>query len=388
MKLKKFGIFKAKKEEQVLNICFFVNTFGSSLIIPLIVFYAMNGYVSQSEVELLGSIKFWLLPLFSLLSLFLIIEKNILKYIVAGLILKGFAFVLFFIKQDFSFLVPVLILNAFGGILFSTASSLYIKEISDDVAYSFSLRFTIANIAAAVSPIFVIAIEYISNGFYIIVASVIILYIITALTFKIISNNSHKISLNEPIKEEKISNNQNDKKLHRIILFTALSSMIFSIFYYFFEIKMPIYLNNYNKNELFPYLVALNTIIIIFGQIKIYKKITKIFNEFLSLIIAFFVCFLLFLPFFIYENYSVFGLICLVLGITFVEIFYSTCLDVIIVNNVSKKMAKYLLNLANVFIAIGATIAGFMSSSNIMHILLLLLVIYALIYAPRKIKNK
>ena len=58
-----------------------------------------------------------------------------------------------------------------------------------------------------------------------------------------------------------------------------------------------------------------------------------------------------------------------------VEIFYSTALDVIIVNHFTKKAAKYLLNLAHVFVAIGATIASLINDKN-----MLIYILFALIF--------
>ena len=273
MALGKHGAFDFRRGEPALNLCFFVNAFGSTMLIPFIVFYTMNGAISEQQVELLGAMKFWLLPFFSVVGLFLALEKRINHYLIAGLVLKGGAFLTIAVSQQFYALCLALSLNALGGVLFSTASALYIKQTSHDIAHSFSLRFTIANMAAAVSPIFVVLSQKSIHGFYVLSIGVMILYAVGMGLFQAFSQNiSPKSSPLQAVSS--LTNKPNTAAQIGIVLFLTLASLVFAIFYYTFEVGVPIYLANVNKKELFPYLMGLNTLAIVLLQIKLYKIIT------------------------------------------------------------------------------------------------------------------
>lgn len=155
MALNNYGRFKPFYDIDLLDICFFINAFGSSILIPLIVFYGSKIGIANNEILTFGALKFWLIPIASSIALFLSIEKNIKAYLSLGMAFKGFAFLSIFLLQNYYGFLLSLVLNSIGGIVFSIASSLYIKETSSNVAHSFSKRFTIANIAAAVSPMLI-----------------------------------------------------------------------------------------------------------------------------------------------------------------------------------------------------------------------------------------
>ncbi|VEG14022.1 MFS transporter [Moraxella cuniculi] len=385
MALSKHGAFDFRRGELALNLCFFVNAFGSTMLIPFIVFYTMNGAITEQQVELLGAMKFWLLPFFSVIGLFLALEKRINKYLIAGLVLKSSAFFVIMVSQQFYALCVALSLNALGGVLFSTASALYIKQTSHDIAHSFSLRFTIANMAATVSPIFVILSQKAPHGFYALSIGVMVLYAVGVGLFWAFARSVAPTSAPQAATDSK--NPQNTIAQIGIVLFLALSSMAFAIFYYTFEVGVPIHLTNFDKKAIFPYLMGLNTLAIVLLQIKLYKIITSKIGNFYALLLSLACCFVLYLPFLSHEDFRLLPLFSLVVGITMVEIFYSTALDVIIVNHFSKKAAKYLLNLAHVFVAIGATIASLIDNKNTL-IYVLLALIFAIVCICIKLRPK
>ena len=137
-------------------------------------------------------------------------------------------------------------------------------------------------------------------------------------------SNSDNYVYQEQLRKEKINL---DKKLLSLIF---ISCLLFSIFYLTYEKNIPILLERRNDKEFYATLVAINTIMIIALQIKMFSLMTKTIGLYNTFFLSYILCSLSYILFFLSDDRYLF-IIIFVIGITYLEMFFSTGIDSIII---------------------------------------------------------
>lgn len=337
-----------KEDALPLNVCFLSNSVSNALLLPLLILFFLNETLTQNNVLFLGVLLFWASSAFYFLSIFFVKRLNLKATIYLSFLFKVISLFVLLFNQSFYVCVFAICLNAFGKSLFSMASKLYIKKVSSDVSKSFSYRFTIQNIGASISPLIVISIVYLALPFSLSV--LILLIIFTISTFYVSRLSKLKASF-----EASYSIKNINKKLYA---FVALVCVAFSIFYYLFETGIPLTLVNLGQQELLGPLLLINTLLIIFLQIPVYGYVNKKLGELAGLFVAFLICLALFSPllFGVLQEVNIY---LAVLGITYLEMFFATALDTIIVKNSNDSDSSNLFILSSLMLSVGASISGY-----------------------------
>ena len=318
------------------------------MLLPLLILFFLNKTLSQENVLFLGVLLFWASSAFYFLSIFLVKKLDLKTTIYLSFVFKILSLLVLLISQSFYTCVFAVCLNGVGKSLFSMASKLYIKKVSKDVSQSFSYRFTIQNIGASISPLIVILIVYLSLPFSF--SILILLGIFTVSTCYVSHLSKLKANFDTNYRIKNIN-----KKLYA---FVALVCVAFSIFYYVFETGLPLNLVSLGKPEMLGPMLLMNTLLIIFLQIPVYAYVNKRLGELAGLLVAFMLCLVLFFPLFLGWLAGV-NLYLAVLGITYLEMFFATALDTIIVKNSNDSDSSNLFVLSSLMLSVGASISGY-----------------------------
>lgn len=150
MKLPKLGNFN--QSEIMMRMLVFFNSIFSSTLIAFAIFFFMDNGINAHEVSFLVSVKFWAIMLFSL-SIYIFNQTQIRYLFVLSGILKIIAVIIIYLEQSLISLTAFILINCLGGILFSIPYKLYVQQTAKNISYEFSIRYTIHNIASALSPL-------------------------------------------------------------------------------------------------------------------------------------------------------------------------------------------------------------------------------------------
>ena len=250
------------RKNLLLNACFFVNFASNNMILPGMIFYLLGKNITQGDALFLGSLKFWAYTAFTLVCIKIVQHFNIKKCIAYSLVIKIVSFALLLINHSFLLCCVSMLFNGLGAALFAFATKLYIQHSSQDVAESFSVRYTIQNLAASISPLIISAYIYFNIAFeYFIITTMI--FFVTGVLFSTYLDNIKTDSKKTPLSQS--SNNNFDR---RIFLFVAFTSVAFAIFYFLFETALPISLQQLHQENWFSSIMLFNTLVIVLFQIK------------------------------------------------------------------------------------------------------------------------
>ncbi|MCW9718316.1 hypothetical protein [Avibacterium sp. 21-599] len=109
-------------------------------------------------------------------------------------------------------------------------------------------------------------------------------------------------------------------------------------------------------------IVLLNTMLIIMLQIPIYAYVTKFIGDMNALLLAYISCFLFYIPLY-WEKGSTGSIFLFVIGITYLEMFFTTALDSIIIRY-SHKQSKYYFIAFNFLFAIDISLSSWIIHSE------------------------
>lgn len=87
------------------------------------------------------------------LSIYIFNQTQIRYLFVLSGILKIIAVIIIYLEQSLISLTAFILINCLGGILFSIPYKLYVQQTAKNISYEFSIRYTIHNIASALSPL-------------------------------------------------------------------------------------------------------------------------------------------------------------------------------------------------------------------------------------------
>ncbi|HDL4641392.1 TPA: hypothetical protein PW958_001366, partial [Mannheimia haemolytica] len=260
-----------------------------------------------------------------------------------------------------------ILINCLGGILFSIPYKLYVQQTAKNISYEFSIRYTIHNIASALSPLL----------FYLFldINSYLLFMLVISILFTLFSL---KVNAKIAIRKERffISFKSFDKDF---FVFVFLSYILFSMCYLLYEQLIPTILKQWGNFNLYPIWVILNSIAIALLQIRLYKSVTKRITHQFSLILSFIICIIL-SGLFMFISQNIVTLFIVLVGVTYLEMFFSTAMDTLIA---SSKYSKDYFIFANFFLAIGATLSALSYSIGIEilgYVLLFLLCMLCIIY--------
>lgn len=192
-------------------------------------------------------------------------------------------------------------------------------------------------------------------------------------------SNSDNYVYQEQLRKEKINL---DKKLLSLIF---ISCLLFSIFYLTYEKNIPILLERRNDKEFYATLVAINTIMIIALQIKTFSLMTKTIGLYNAFFLSYILCSLSYILFFLSDDRYLF-IIIFVIGITYLEMFFSTGIDSIIIEK-DGLLSKYYFIAFNIFIAIGISLSSWILTLEKYIPIIILILLMILGWLVKKIKK-
>lgn len=356
----------------LLDMILLINSIVSNLPIPILIFFLLDTALNDNDISFVFSLKFWGVALFSAFIIPISNYFSVKRIIIISILIKLIAYFTFFAYQNFYGAILLVGLNTLSSSLFSTASKLYIQEISNDISRSLSRRFTVNNIGVAASPVLLLIFNNLSYLLAILLFLMIILFFLSFLlddvvTFKKDNNKCVKI----------------DSKL---LLFLFFACFLFSILYLAYEKEIPIVLDRKNDKEIYSAIVLLNTTLIIFFQIKTYAFFTKFMGVYKAISLAYLVSVISYIPFWIFRDDYIFMFI-FVIGLTYLEMFFSTAVDYIIIKRGGVD-SKYYFVIFNIFIAIGITLSFYVFPMNEYMILIILSLLISLFVLILKINSK
>lgn len=168
------------------------------------------------------------------------------------------------------------------------------------------------------------------------------------------------------------------------VLISVLST-IFAMLYYSFEVIVPLELIRSGSEYLIGPVLLFNTLVIIAGQIPVYRYFTEKWGIITALMAATGLCIFLFIPWFsgIAELPA---LLLIVLGVTLLEMFYGAGIDTLITLANSPRKIAVLDGLSGISLAIGAAMTAAVYSDSILFLPLViaLYLVVAGILASRK----
>ena len=223
------------RKNLLVDTMFLINSIVSTLPFTIIIFFLLDISVTEENISLLFSLKFWGVSAFSFLFVPLSKSLSIKNIITTSVIIRLVAYLYFFIDQSFFGAIILVILNSLSASLFTTASKIHIQNTSHNISLSLSRRFTLNNIGVSITPMFLVAINKVEHIIIICIALSIFLLLLTLM----LSNSDNYVN-QEQLRKEKINL---DKKLLSLIF---ISCLLFSIFYLTYEKNIPILLERRN----------------------------------------------------------------------------------------------------------------------------------------------
>ncbi|MCW9718317.1 MFS transporter [Avibacterium sp. 21-599] len=210
--------FALLKKEYRIDLLFFLNSIVSTLPIILVIFFLSNKNITENDISLLFSIKFWGVAIFSCLYFPLCRRLTIKHIIICSFFLRFLAYFYFLFNPTFYGAVILISVTALATALFSTASKIYLQNTSHDIARSLSQRFTLNNIGVAITP-FLLNLFGCFNG--LVIFSLFIIVMAMCLSFKL-----------RDIQQSAQNNHQENKFALNFTLLSAifLACMAFSVF--------------------------------------------------------------------------------------------------------------------------------------------------------------
>lgn len=339
MKLHALGDFNS--ENIKMRMLVFLNSVFSSTLIAFVIFFFLNNGISENDVSILVSIKFWSITFLSL-SIYLLNNTPIRSTFLFSGTIKVIAITVIYLEQNLFSLIIFILLNCLSGILFSIPYKLYIQQTAKNVSYEFSVRYTIHNVAAAISPLLFYLFSGLNAylGFMFILSC---LFIFCAL------------SVNKTVKIEKSLDKFSFQYIDKtFFIFILLTYVLFCLCYLLYEQLIPTILKKTDQFDLYPIWVILNSITIALFQVKLYQVVTKRLSHQTALMVAFVICVLLSLGFLLIAENTI-TLFIVLIGITYLEMFFSTASDTIIS---SSKHSKDYFIFANLFFSLGASLSA------------------------------
>lgn len=367
-----------ERKSRTINICFFFNALGSGLLMPLALLYFAGKTLSEKEILYLGTIKFWSFSLAYFFIIPLISRFDSKKTIVFSLSFKLVSLSFLFIGQTFYLCIVVMLANGIATSVFSVAAKYYIKATSENISESFSVRMTLNNTGAAVAPVLITLCVFFSLPFT---------YALLILTGIFMIGILFSAKLRSCPGEE----GKRFYYLHlsdltgRDTVLIAVVSIIFAMLYYSFEVIVPLELIRSGSEYLIGPVLLFNTLVIIAGQIPVYRYFTEKWGIINALMAVTGLCIFLFIPWFS----GIAELSCLlliVLGVTLLEMFYGAGIDTLITMADSPRKIAVLDGLSGISLAIGAamTAAVYTDSVLFLPLVIALYLVIAGILASRK----
>ena len=157
-------IMKNLFEKGKLDWIFLSNSITSTAIVPFIILFYTGSILSVESSIALGVLYFWGTTLLSYPVKKVALKANLKKVMLLSSYLRLLAFFLLLITESYVFLVIITLLSCLSKSAFNISSKLYLKSQPGDISNSLSRRFTIYNIGAAISPLFIFLIIYFNLG--------------------------------------------------------------------------------------------------------------------------------------------------------------------------------------------------------------------------------
>lgn len=367
-----------ERKSRALNICFFFNALGSGLLMPLALLYFAGKTLSEKEILYLGTIKFWSFSLAYFFIIPLISRFNSKKILVFSLLLKLLSLSFLFTGQTFYLCTVVMLANGLATSVFSVAAKYYIKATSENISESFSVRMTLNNTGAAVAPVLITLCVFFSLPFPYALLILIGIFIVGILfSAKLYScpgeagNHVHYLHFSDLTGRDSI--------------LIAVVSVIFAMLYYSFEVIVPLELIRAGDDYLIGPVLLFNTLVIIVGQLPLYRYFTEKWGIITALMVATGLCIILFVPWFS-GIAELPGLLLIVLGVTLLEMFYGAGTDTLITSADSPRKIAVLDGISGISLAIGAamTAAIYTDSVVFLPLVIVLYLFVAGILALRK----
>lgn len=353
-----------KRKSRAINICFFFNALGSGLLMPLALLYFAGKTLSEKEILYLGTIKFWSFSLAYFFIIPLINRFDSKKTIVFSMLFKLVSLSFLFIGQTFYLCIVVMLVNGIATSLFSVAAKYYIKATSENISESFSVRMTLNNTGAAVAPVFITLCVFFSLPFT---------YALLILTGIFMGGILFSVKLRScpGEAENRFCYLHFSDLTGRDTVLISVLSIIFAMLYYSFEVIVPLELIRSGTEYLIGPVLLFNTLIIIAGQIPVYRYFTEKWGIITALMAATGLCILLFIPWFS-GIAELPGLLLIVLGVTLLEMFYGAGIDTLITLADSPRKIAVLDGISGISLAIGSAMTAAVYSDSILFLLLII----------------
>lgn len=349
-----------EKNSLSINLCFFLNSVGSTLLMPLALLYLAGNEISNKEILYLGTVKFWSFSASYFFVIPVASRMNIKKTIILSILFKCISLLILFLGNNFYFFLLVMTVSGVASAFFSTASKLYIKATSSDVSQSFSARMTVSNAGAALSPLIVSVLVFFDIGFN---SSLFFLFFSFLVGF-LVAFSLDDCRVDNGAKKVSFSLNELFSYDSAIVI---VLSVVFAMLYFTFETVVPLELVQHGYKEFVGPVMLLNTVIIIFGQMPVYRLFTDRLGVVNSLLIFNGGCIALFIPWFSGVS-GVSGLFFIVIGVTFLEMFYGAGIDTIITMAEDEKKIALLDGASSIALSIGAAVSAVIYGDSIMFI--------------------
>lgn len=347
---------------------------------PLALLYLVGTHLSAKEILYLGTVKFWSYSL----AYFIVIPSAIWfdskKIIIFSLIFKLTSLSLLFYDQSFYLCLIVMLTNGIATSFFSVASKYYIKATAKNMSESFSVRMTLNNTGAAISPIMISVFVYFSVTF-----TFALLMIILFLIIGILLSTGLKTCPGKP--HQPRSAITVSDLVNKDVAIISVISILFSMLYYTFEVIVPLELVQSDNKSFIGPVMLFNTGVIILGQIPVYRYFTEKWGIVNAILIATGLCILLFIPWF-FQLTALPGLLLIVIGVTFLEMFYGAGIDTMITSVDSDRNIAILDGISGVALAIGAAIAAVIYGDSVMFMPLVITLFILIIVFNIQSKNK
>ncbi len=367
-----------ERKSRAINICFFFNALGSGLLMPLALLYFAGKTLSEKEILYLGTIKFWSFSLAYFFIIPLISRFDSRKTIVFSLLFKLVSLSFLFIGQTFYLCVLIMLANGIATSVFSVAAKYYIKATSENISESFSVRMTLNNTGAAVAPVLITLCVFFSLPFtnaLLILTGIFMIGILFSVKLRSCPSETEKRFYYLHLSDF----------TGRDTVLISVVSIIFAMLYYSFEVIVPLELIRSGTEYLIGPVLLFNTLVIIAGQIPVYRYFTEKWGITAALMAATGLCILLFIPWFsgIAELPA---LLLMVLGVTLLEMFYGAGIDTLITLANSPRKIAVLDGISGISLAIGAAMTAAVYSDSILFLPLViaLYLVVAGILASRK----
>ncbi|PAN97135.1 MFS transporter [Enterobacter cloacae] len=349
-----------ERQSRHINLCFLFNSIGSTLLMPLALLYLAGTSLSAKEILYLGTMKFWSFSLSYFLVIPLVSRFDVKKMIVFSLFFKLLSLAVLFTGQTFMVCMIVMLTNGLASSFFSTASKIYVRATSKNISESFSARMTLSNAGAAISPMVISALVFFAVPFH-----PALLILIALFTVGVLVATGLKPCQRVPTPE--VSATGLTGLFSKETATVATLSIVFAMLYYTFETIVPLELVQRDLKSLIGPVMLFNTGVIILGQIPVYKYFTEKFGVVNALLIATALCIVLFIPWFL-QWAKLSGLLLIVVGVTFLEMFYGAGIDTVIASADSDKKIALLDGVSSVALSAGAALAAAIYGDPVMFI--------------------